>query len=178
MGVSRWLQSNNYSMAFGRVLVRVWSHNSSQMRNTVYQMNKWIKRQHFFITDCFLGPTTGTPPKRSSRSQETNRLQNSRFFLSKSVKKSVKHGVRVLRARSVRASQARIGRVRREKKNLFLASISSLALGFSLVPDLLFDCLHVLEYAKIRTVLQSRKQTTITLESEEENNGKVIIITN
>ena len=27
---------------------------------------------------------------------------------------------------------------------------------FSLVPDLLFECSHVLEYAKIRTVLQSR----------------------
>ena len=27
---------------------------------------------------------------------------------------------------------------------------------FSLVPDLLFDCSHVLEYAKIWTVLQSR----------------------
>ena len=44
------------------------------------------------------------------------------FFFSKSVKKSVKRGVRVLR---------------------------------SLVPDLLFDCSRVLEYGKIRTVLQS-----------------------
>ena len=35
------------------------------------------------------------------------RLQNSRFFFSKSVKKSVKRGVRVLRARSARASHAR-----------------------------------------------------------------------
>ena len=43
------------------------------------------------------------------------RPQNSRFFLSKSVKKSVKRGVRVLRARSALASH-------------------------SLVPDLLFDC--------------------------------------
>ena len=47
------------------------------------------------------------------------RLQNSRVFFSKSVKKSVKRGVRVLRARSARAS-------------------------------------HVIEYAKIRTVLQSK----------------------
>ena len=44
----------------------------------------------------------------------------------------VKRGVRVLRARSARA-------------------------GFSLVPDLLFDCSRVLEYAKRRTVLQSAK---------------------
>ena len=34
------------------------------------------------------------------------RLQNSRVFFSKSVKKSVKRGVRVLRARSARASHA------------------------------------------------------------------------
>ena len=40
-------------------------------------------------------------------------------------------GVRVLRARSARASHA------------------------NLVSDLLFDCSRVLEYAKIRTVLQS-----------------------
>ena len=51
-------------------------------------------------------------------------------FFSKSVKKSVKRGVRVLRARSARASHAH-GR------------------------DLLFDFSRVLEYAKIRTVLQS-----------------------
>ena len=46
------------------------------------------------------------------------RLQNSRFFFSKSVKKSVKRGVRVLRARSER------------KKTVFLASLPSLALCF------------------------------------------------
>ena len=48
------------------------------------------------------------------------RLQNSRFFFSQSVKKSIKRGVRVLRARSARASHASrapVGRVRREKKN-------------------------------------------------------------
>ena len=47
-------------------------------------------------------------------------------FFSKSVKKSVKRGVRV----------------------------------FPRVPDLLFDCSCVLEYAKIRTVLQSRSVIT------------------
>ena len=56
------------------------------------------------------------------------------FFFSKSVKKSVKRGVRVLGARSARVSNAR---------------------RFSLVPDLLFDCSRVLEYAKMRIVLQS-----------------------
>ena len=50
------------------------------------------------------------------------------FFFSKSVKKSVKRGVRVLRARS-------------------------------LIADLLFDCSRVLEYAKIRTVLQSTEMS-------------------
>ena len=38
-----------------------------------------------------------------------------------------------------------VGRVRREEKMFVLC----------LVPDLLFDCSHVLEYAEIRTVLQS-----------------------
>ena len=52
-------------------------------------------------------------------------------FFIKSVKKLVTRGVRVLRARSARASHAR-------------------------VPHLLFDCSRVLEYAKIRTVLQSK----------------------
>ena len=56
------------------------------------------------------------------------RLQNSRFFFSKSVKKSVKRGVRFPPV--------------------------SLSV-FSLVLDLLFDCSCVLEYAKIRTILQS-----------------------
>ena len=56
-------------------------------------------------------------------------------FFSKSVKKSVKRGVRVLRTRSARASHVR---------------------EVSLVADLLFDCSRVLEHAKIRTVLQSR----------------------
>ena len=145
------ITSDNYSVAFGRVLVRVCSHNISQMRNTVYQMNEWIKWQYFFITDCFLGPTAGTPPKRSSRSQETNRLQNSRFFSLKiSEQKSVKRGVRVLRARNAWSSQARIRRVRWKKKRIF--SVYSQSLGFSLVPDLLFDCSGVLKYAKIRTV--------------------------
>ena len=61
------------------------------------------------------------------------RLQNSRVFFSKSVKKSVKRGVRVLRVR-----------------------LSPVSLSvFSLVPDLLFDCSRLVEYAKIRTVLQS-----------------------
>ena len=53
------------------------------------------------------------------------RPQNSRFFLSKSVKKSVKPGVRVLRARSALASH-------------------------SLVSDLLFDCSRVLACENIR----------------------------
>ena len=42
-------------------------------------------------------------------------------------------------------------------QSIFLASLPSLALYFNLVPDLLFDCSCVLEYAKIRTVLQSKK---------------------
>ena len=68
-------------------------------------------------------------------------------FFSKSVKKSVKGGVRVLRARSARASHPRLSPV-------------SLSV-FALVPDLLFDCSRVLEYAKIRTVLQSRHKVNV-----------------
>ena len=66
------------------------------------------------------------------------------FFLK--ISKAVKRGVRVLRARSARASHARGACEAREK------SLPSLALCFSLIPDLLFDCSRVLEYVKIRTV--------------------------
>ena len=68
-------------------------------------------------------------------------------FFSKSVKKSVKGGVRVLRARSARVSHPRLSPV-------------SLSV-FGLVPDLLFDCSRVLEYAKKRTVLQSRHKANV-----------------
>ena len=38
------------------------------------------------------------------------------------------------------------------------ASLTPVSLSvFSLVPDLLFDCSRVLEYAKMRTVLQSNR---------------------
>ena len=44
------------------------------------------------------------------------RLQNSRFFFSKSVKKSVKRALRILHARSARALHARRACEAREKK--------------------------------------------------------------
>ena len=58
-------------------------------------------------------------------------------FFSKSVKKSAECGVRVLRARSARASHAHRAwwGVRKRKKRLSPVSLSV----FSLVPDLLFD---------------------------------------
>ena len=62
------------------------------------------------------------------------RLQNSRFFLKTSKE---------------------IGKAWR--KSLTRANHANL----SLVPHLLFDCSHVLEYAKIRTVLQSNLSSTI-----------------
>ena len=72
-------------------------------------------------------------------------------FFSKSVKKSVKRAVRVLRARSARASHARRACETRLSPGL------ALALCFQLRSRpfvwLLARC--VLEYAKIRTVLQS-----------------------
>ena len=55
-----------------------------------------------------------------------HRLQNSRFFFSKSVQKSVKRGVRVLRARASHARRACEARV----KSVFLASLPSLTLRF------------------------------------------------
>ena len=60
----------------------------------------------------------------------------------------VKRGVRVLRTRSARAC-------------------------FSLVPDLLFDCSRVLEYAKRRTVLQSAKNVA-NFTTEETNRQRFI----
>ena len=55
-------------------------------------------------------------------------------------------------AREAREPHKPVGRVRREKKT----RLSPVSLSvFSLVRDLLFDCSRVLEYAKIRTVLQS-----------------------
>ena len=53
----------------------------------------------------------------------------------------------------------------------FLKSLSPVSLSvFSLVPDLLFDCSRVLEYAKIRTVLQST--TEVFLKSQLRNHNK------
>ena len=70
--------------------------------------------------------------KANRRDWGNNRLQNSRFFLkiSKEIRKA-------------------------ERKSFTCLSSVSLSV-FTLVPDLLFDCSRVLEYAKIRTVLQSR----------------------
>ena len=71
------------------------------------------------------------------------------------VRKSVKRGVRVLHAWSARASHARRACEAREKKPYFWR-LSPVSLSvFSPVPDLSFDCSRLLEYAKIRTVLQS-----------------------
>ena len=44
----------------------------------------------------------------------------------------------------------------REKNRIFSVSPKVSLSVFSLVPDLLFDCSRVLEYAKTRTVLQSK----------------------
>ena len=56
-----------------------------------------------------------------------------------------------------------------------LASLTPVLLSvFSLVPDLLFDCSRVLEYAKIRTVLQSsaNQERTIVLLSVNKRTEK------
>ena len=80
-----------------------------------------------------------------------NRLQNSRVFFSKSVKKSVKRGVRVLRARSAQASHSR---------RACEASLPSLTLCFQPRSRPFVWLPRVLEYTKIRTVLQSILKNT------------------
>ena len=65
-------------------------------------------------------------------------------------------------AREAREPHTPYGRVRREKKKLSPVSLSV----FSLIPDLLFDCSRVLEYAKIRTVLQSSFESESFCNSE------------
>ena len=60
---------------------------------------------------------------------EIIRLQNSCFFSSKSVKKSVKRDVRVLRARRARASHA-LRACKAREKNVLLVSLPSLTLRF------------------------------------------------
>ena len=44
---------------------------------------------------------------------------------------------------------------------VFLASLPSLTLVFSLAQDLLFDCSRVIEYAKLRTVVQLKENAMI-----------------
>ena len=65
-----------------------------------------------------------------------------------------------------------VGRVRREKKKRL--SPVSLSL-FSLFPDLLFDCSRVLEYAEIRTVLQSKTKSRLSAGSLRTNVGLVAL---
>ena len=55
--------------------------------------------------------------------------------------------------KSFKCSKRASGRVRQGKKKLGLSPVSLSV--FTLVSDLLFDCSKVLEYAKIRNVLQS-----------------------
>ena len=79
------------------------------------------------------------------------RLQNSRFFLKTSKE---------------------IGKAWR--KSLTRANRASL----SLVPHLLFDCSHVLAYAKIRTVLQSNLSSTrkVKLVDKIKQSGNLSVI--
>ena len=67
------------------------------------------------------------------------------FFLK--ISKEIGKAWRKTLSREAREPRTPYGRVRRETV-------------FSLVPDILFDCSRVFEYAKIRTVLQSIKRAT------------------
>ena len=86
-------------------------------------------------------------------------LQNSRFFFLKISKEIGK----ACRKSLTRAKRASLTRPAREKNRIFSVSPQVSLYLFSLVPDLLFDCSRVLEYAKIRTVLQSTVLQTSTL---------------
>ena len=79
--------------------------------------------------------------------RDTNRLQNSRVFFLK-ISKEIGKAWRKSLEREARERKAR-------EKRLSPVSLSV----FNLVPDLSFDCSRVLQYAKIRSVLQSRTQT-------------------
>ena len=81
-------------------------------------------------------------------------LQNSRFFFFFFLKISQEIGKAYCKRlkRAKRASLTRPTGLLGERKKLALAPVSLFV--FSLVPDLLFDCSRVLEYGKIRTVLQ------------------------
>ena len=79
--------------------------------------------------------------------RDTNRLPNSRFFFLK-ISKEIGKAWRKSLEREARERKAR-------EKRLSPLSLSV----FNLVPDLSFDCSRVLEYAKIRSVSQSRTQT-------------------
>ena len=74
-------------------------------------------------------------PSPDKGKTERGRLQNSRFFFLKISKEIGKAWLKSLTS----AKRARLT-------------------VFSLIPDLLFDCSCVLEYAKIRTVSQSRRE--------------------
>ena len=92
--------------------------------------------------------------------EEPTHLPLESYIVRTSVKKSVKRAVRVLRARSARASHARTAY---EARDFSVSPQVSLSV-FSLVPDLLFDYSRVLEYAKIRTILQSSSDTACLYE--------------
>ena len=88
-------------------------------------------------------------------SLQCSRMQNSRVFFSKSVKKSAKCGVRVLLARASHALRKKTDCPFSIFFPVFLASLPSLALCFQPRSRPFVWLPRVLEYAKIRTVLQS-----------------------
>ena len=98
------------------------------------------------LSCCFITKCKKTANQHTFRfCNHRTRLQNSRFFFLKISKEIGK----AWRKSLTRAKRARS--LRRREKRLSPVSLSV----FSLVLDLLFDCSRLLEYAKIRTVLQS-----------------------
>ena len=116
----------------GYVLLRIISFRMLALSNCQWNLDFGFLE----LNSAFRSPRFQIPEVKTSRILDCKTVS---FFFSKSVKKSVKRGVRVF----TRAKHA---------------SLSPVSLSvFSLVPDLLFYCSRVLEYAKIQTVLQSTR---------------------
>ena len=80
-------------------------------------MNKVVLR--FYCIVPMFDRIIRLSPRKSEKNVLSSRLQNNRLFFSKSVKKSVKRGVRVLSAKLAKLASlphTPVRRVRREKK--------------------------------------------------------------
>ena len=95
----------------------------SRLRSGYRGLNKVVLR--FYCIVLMFYRIIRLSPRESEKNALSSRLQNNRLFFSKSVKKSVKRGVRVLSAKLACLPCTPVRRVRREKKKPSI-SIASL----------------------------------------------------